>query len=102
MRTPEANADAGSGATRAARTLLGRCARDARKLEPVDADARVETEHARKAAVDDGRNVLDGHRRFGDVGCEHDLAARSSPQHRVLLLGRKISVEIRHVYPASR
>src|ERR1019366_5535917 len=42
--------------------------------EPRHADVRLETRNSRKTAVDDDTHTLDGDRRFGDRGREHDLA----------------------------
>ena len=71
---PQAVADAGLGAARAAAALIGGGTRHAHGFEPRDADVGLEARHARQAAIDDDAHALDGERGFGDGRREHDLA----------------------------
>ena len=71
---PQAKADAGLGTAGAAPALIGGGTRHAHGLESRHADVRLETRNPRKTAVDDHTHALDGDRRLGDGGCEHDLA----------------------------
>ena len=80
--------------------LIGRGAADAAELQPVEAGRRVVAQAPHEAGVDDRRDPFDRDRGLGDVGGEHDLAARQRPEHGVLALGREVAVERQHRDPA--
>src|SRR5262249_1223180 len=73
--------------------LLRRCPADTHLFESIHAVPPVETGLAREPGVDDRRHALDGERRLGDVGREHDLAPRSLLNRAALLLERQITVQ---------
>ena len=83
----------------AAAALVGRGLADAHRLEPRHARARREARHAHQAGVDHDAHALDGEARLRDRGREHHLApaGRRRRDREVLLGGREISIERRHI-----
>ena len=70
---PQAIADAGLGASRAAAALVGGGARHADRLQPRQADVGLIARRAGQAAVDHHPDALDGERGLGDGCRQHDL-----------------------------
>ena len=58
-----------------ATALIRRGARDAYRLQPSDADIRLEARHACEAAVDHDPDAFNGNRGFGDRCRKNDFAA---------------------------
>ena len=85
------------GARRPARPA--RCsaddAADRRHHETIEAVPRVEAGDAREPGVDHRGHALDGERRLGDVGREHDAPPRPGAQRALLLVERLIAVQRR-------
>ena len=63
---------------------------------------RVEAGDAREPGVDDRGHALDGERRLGDVGREHDAPPRAGTQRALLLVERLIAVQGDDVDVAQR
>ena len=82
---PEPNATAGAGPPGAARTLRGRRATDPPQLEPVEPAAGIDAGIPPQAAVDHGRDPIDGQRRLRDVRGQDNLALLTRPQSPVLV-----------------
>ena len=55
-----------------------------------------------KAAVDHGRDAVDGQRRLGDICRQDDLRLRTGTQRPVLIFGRQRAVQRQHESPVSR
>ncbi len=90
---PQTQTTPRGGAPRASGALLGGGSTDRGHPQRVDPVARVEAGDARQAGVDDAGHSLDRQRRLGDVGRQHDLAARSGPQHPLLRVERQVAVQ---------
>ena len=73
---PQPHGPAGRGPTGPARPLVGGRPRDRDGLQARHAGPRVEARRAGQAAVHDRPHPLDGEAGLGDVGGQHDLAAR--------------------------
>ena len=85
----------GPHATGAASALLRGRARDPRGLQRRHPGERVVGFFLESARVDDEDDVVDGHRRLGDVGGQHHLLhpARRALEHALLLRGRHHGVQ---------
>ncbi len=90
---PEAHANTRRRAPGAAGALVGRGHGNLLDQQRVDAAVRIETRHARQAAIHDHRHAVDGQRGFGDVGRHDDLARVVAGDGAVLLIGRQFAVE---------
>ena len=88
---PQAVGDAWLGATGATGALVRRVAADRHRRQPRHPGAGVESWRPRESAVDDDADALDGERRLGDVGGEHDPSppGRRRCQREVLVLERQ-------------
>ena len=102
---PEPQTESRADASRTTAPLLRPIARETQRLQAVHARTRREPTHAHKPRVDHRRHSLDGQRRLGDRGGEHDLAlpvaSRQRPQHGVLLLLRQRTIERHHHAPQA-
>ena len=101
---PQPVGGAGLGASGAARSLLGRRPARRHRGEPRHSGAGVEARLAGEAAVDDHPDAVDGQRRLGDVGRQHDPSA-TGPRRcecSVLLGERQRAGEREHVDVGAR
>ena len=96
---PQTIADARLHAARAPAPLVGVGFADAHRREPREPDVRLVDGDAHEAAVDDDAHALDGERRLGDRGREHDLAPPGGRGRdgEILRMGVQRSVERRDV-----
>ena len=92
---PQPVGDARLDASGPAGALVGRVAADRHRRQPGHAGRRVEARRPGEPAVDDDAHALDGQRRLGDVGRQHDAppARRRRRQGEVLLLDAQRSGE---------
>ena len=99
---PEPDAAAGPEPAGASRALRRRRAADGAEPQPIEPRPRVEARDAREPGVDHDRHALDRERRLGDVGREHDAAARPGAERPRLLVERLIAVQRQDVDPGGR
>ena len=74
--------------------LIGGSLRDGREFEPVESRSLVVTQDAGQTAIDDAGDAFNRQRGLGNVRRENDLPPPTRLKHRILLLGRKITVEL--------
>ena len=89
----EPDADTRSDAAATPRPLVGRCLRDVLDRKPLDLGAGVVTGDAGLAGVDDIADPGHRHRRFCDVGGQHDPAPLVGAEHAVLFGRREPGVQ---------
>ncbi len=96
---PQPVAHAGLGAAGPSGPLVGRVAADRHRGEPRHPGADIEARRTREPAVDHDAHAVDGQRRLGDVGGEHDAATpgRRRREREVLVLDRQRTCERAHV-----
>jgi hypothetical protein len=78
--------------------LIGRCTRDARRLEPPHAGDGIKDSAALETRIDHDANALDGETGLGDVRGQHHLArtGRGGCQRGILLLRPQLTVQRQH------
>ena len=100
---PEPDARARRGAARATSALVGRLARDAHRLEPLEADGRIHARQALETGVDDHAHAGDRERGLGHVRREDHPPYRTRFRPTglnggVLLLRRQLTVQRQHLH----
>ena len=91
-----------AGPPGAARPLRRRRLADAGQVEAIETALGVVVGDPGKAAVDHGRDAVDGQRRLGDICRQDDLRLRTGTQRPVLIFGRQRAVQRQHESPVSR
>src|ERR1051326_917195 len=90
---PEAQANAGSSAARAASPLVGGGLTDFFDQERVDAAIRIVTRNPGQTAIDDAADAIDRERSLCDVCRDDDFALVITGYGSVLIVGRKFAVQ---------
>ena len=95
---PETQAKPVRGTAGAASPLVSRVAADLFGKQRVDAAVRIETKHARQAAVEHGPHVRNRQRSLGDVGGDDDFAPGAGRDSEVLLSLSQLAVQRHHIH----
>ena len=84
------------GSPRASSPLVGGGLRDGAKLQPVESCLFIEPLNAGQAAIHYSGHSLNSERSLGHIRRQDDLSPLTRREHRVLLLGGEVAIQLHH------